>query len=147
VGEKRGTKRSAKGKKPPSGRKAKPAAAKRRKHASRRSSIIGEVGKAFTVLAAAPTLHVTVARTLAGGPRLDARLNDRRLAFDGADMAHAIVGQGQSNHLEWIVVGAPGSSYTIAVTEPPRTPCGDPSLNGATLDNSGRDGGSCDFDT
>jgi hypothetical protein len=106
--------------------------------------IIRKVRGPFAIMAAVPTVSVTVTRTLTGGASLDALLNDSRLAFNSTDEAHAIVGLGQAV-LEWIVVGPPGSSYTIAVTKPPRTPCGDPSVNGGTLDGSGRDDGSCEF--
>ncbi len=90
----------------------------------------------------APTTQVTVTRTLDGGPMLTAHLNGKTLGFS-QDVAHAVVGVGQTNTLDWIVVGPPGSSYTIAVTSPPGAACS----GGSQLDQDGRDAGSCDFNT
>jgi len=100
------------------------------------------VGKPFTLLAAAPTVHVTVTRTVAGGAQLGAKLKGKELVFANGT-AHAVVGTGQTNRLEWVVVGPAGATYTITVTEPIGTGCDD----GATLDESGRDAGSCTFAT
>ena len=103
---------------------------------------IGHPTLPFTALAAAPTVGVTVTRTTQGGAIASAKLNGMYLQFHG-DVAHAVVGANQSNTIEWIAVGPAGSSYSITVNEPPGTGC----QGGATLDEDGRDEGSCDFNT
>src|SRR4051794_12194846 len=110
--------------------------------ASKKPKLIGHATKDFTLLAAAPSTGVTVTRSTKGGAIASAKLNTKKLVFSG-DEAHAVVGQGQTNTLEWVAVGPPGSSFTIKVTEPKKADCG----GGSTLDASGKDAGSCDFDT
>ncbi|MBI4501723.1 MAG: hypothetical protein HY700_11240 [Gemmatimonadetes bacterium] len=109
---------------------------------ARKTRLIGRSGSAFTVLAAAPTVPVTVTRSVTGDARLGAKLNRKDLRFVN-DAAHAVVGKGQQNTLAWAVVGAPGSTFSIKVTEPGDADCGD----SGTLDQSGTESGSCSFDT
>lgn len=99
-------------------------------------------GQKLTLLANAPTTPVTVKKTEQGEALIGAKLNGHTLQFANG-VAHAIVGKGQNNSLTWVVVGPPSSAYTIAIVEPPGSGCSD----AGELDDSGKDAGSCDFNT
>jgi len=104
--------------------------------------LIGTARGAFTVLAAAPTVHVTVTRVQKGDAKVSARLNMADLSFVNGE-AHAVVGRGQTNTLVWVVVGSEGDAWAIKVAEPGNADCGD----GAKLDHTGRESGQCQFKT
>ena len=119
-------------------------ARKRRKRAATQPAlVVGKRRGKFTHAALARSVNVSVARSLKGGARLDAKLNGVRLIFGGDDKAHAVAGAGQNNTLTWVVIGPHGSCYTIEVTDPQGAGC----EGGCTLDADGRDSGSCDFST
>lgn len=117
-------------------------AAKKSTVKRKKNNVLGHATRAFTYTSAAPTVQVTVVRTTVGGAQLSAKINKQYLTFAG-DTAHAVVGKGQTNTLAWAVVGPPGSSYTIAVTDPKGTDCG----GGTTLGKDGKDAGVCVFRT
>jgi hypothetical protein len=104
--------------------------------------LIGSGTKEFTMLTAAPTVSVTVTRSIAAGGQLSAKLNRKVLVFQN-DRAHAVVSTGQRNTLEWRVVGATGVTWSIQVAEPANASCG----GTGTLDASGKEGRFCDFNT
>jgi hypothetical protein len=113
-----------------------------RRRAKASPIFIGRPRGAFTVLAVAPTAHVTVTRVQKGDASVSAKLNGADLRFVN-DEAHAVVGRGQKNKLVWIVVGSEGDAWAIKVVEPSDADCGD----GAKLDHSGRESGQCQFTT
>lgn len=103
----------------------------------------GLTGPAFTVIFAAEPVKVVVTQSVDGGAILRAKLNNKNLVFSGG-VAHAAVGKGATNELQWVVVGPPGAVYSIEITEPAGTGCGGKNL---VLPSSGTGGGSCLFNT
>jgi hypothetical protein len=129
----------------PKGRPTKRRSAKRRpaRGSKARSQILlGRTMGSFTLLTDAPTAHVTVTRKQDGDARVSAKLNNFDLSFTN-DVAHAVVGRGQTNSLEWRVVGSERSGWAIRVLEPADTDCGD----GGVLDHTGEEAGQCRFAT
>ena len=103
----------------------------------------GTGGAAFTVVYATTPVPVVVTRSVAGEAQLRAKLNDRNLLFNNG-VAHATVAKGQTNTLDWEVLGPPGAAYSIEVTQPSGMDCGESNV---VLGPSGKGGGSCDFST
>ncbi len=72
-----------------------------------------------------------------------ASVDEVRQRFDDEGVATKRVAPGK-HYLSWLVIGNPGSKYSIGVTIPPDTGC-----HGATpsngLDDSGIDFGACTF--
>jgi hypothetical protein len=118
------------------------ASAKTSKDVRRRANLIGKRKGAFTVLIAAPTTSVTIQRSIGEGGVLSAKLNRKALVFHD-DRSHAAVSKGQTNTVEWLVVGAAGTSWSIKVVEPTNANCGD----AGTLDAAAKEAGSCDFNS
>jgi len=126
-------------------KKAKP---KKPKQAGKRAKARGtrkaRKQKKAKLLSSFAPAEVKVARSVAGGAVLGAKLNDQDLVFSG-DVATAQSVAGKTdNVLDWAVVGPPGASYSIEITKPAGTECGEKNI---TLDNSGKGGGSCQFAT
>lgn len=102
--------------------------------------LVGNRNYAFTALAAASTVSVTVEGKVGAGGLFSAKLNRKSLEFQN-DEAHAVVGEHQTNTLTWRVLGGAGTTWSIRVTKPSDVDCGD----SGTLDGAGKEAGSCDF--
>jgi hypothetical protein len=95
-----------------------------------------------TIVAETPTTSVTVERSVSAGGVLSAKLNGISLVFQG-DEAHAVVPSGRKNVLEWRVVGAAGTKFSIKVAEPSNADCSD----SGTINASGKEAGACAFNS
>ena len=83
-------------------------------------------------------MKITVKRQTTAG-EFRAQVDNKELHFDSSGTEVMVVGDGQHD-LTWQVLGNPGDTWSIAITDPP----GLCSSEG-TLDDSDHDEGSCEF--